>query len=303
MPTRLKIFQQAARLRAARPRPITGQMAAFDRIGPAVPESPIVVSVPHAGREYPAELTSLARVPMATLAALEDRCVDAVALAALTGETALVQRRARAWIDLNRDESERDPELDPGAAAGARLSPKVRVGLGLVPRRLGRLGALWRRTLTVAEVDRRIVEDHRPYHAALAALLDRARQRFGTAVLLDLHSMPALPGPAPAQVVIGDRFGTAASARFVERIAAEAAGAGLRVQVNVPYAGGAILARHGRPAEGVHAVQLEIDRALYLDRRGDRPGGGLAATAGFVRAALAALADECLGTATLLAAE
>jgi len=259
--------------------------------------------VPHAGRDYPPALLAAARVPAATLALLEDRHVDAVALAASDGETMLIQHAPRASIDLNRGEDERDPAVDEGARPGATRSAKVRSGLGLVPRRAGTAAMLWRRRWTDAEVARRIEGEHRPYHAALAAALAAARARWGVAVLLDLHSMPALPGTGRARVVIGDRFGRTAAARFVARVEDEAAAAGVAVAINLPYAGGHLIERHGAPRAGIHAVQVEIDRALYLDAGRLRPGPGFAATAGLVRRIVAALADEALDVSGAVAAE
>ncbi|RZM32049.1 MAG: N-formylglutamate amidohydrolase, partial [Sphingomonas sp.] len=133
--------------------------------------------------------------------------------------------------------------------------------------------------------------DHRPYHARIAELLVRARDRHGAAVLLDLHSMPSL-GAGRAQVVIGDRYGASAGAAMVARVEATVAAAGLRVARNAPYAGGHVVERHGDPRGGIHAIQLELDRALYLDAALDRPGEGLAATAMLVRRIAASLAAE-----------
>ncbi|GAA0669608.1 N-formylglutamate amidohydrolase [Sphingomonas insulae] len=260
-----------------------------------VPLSPVIVSVPHAGRDYPLVLRAALRLPEASLIVLEDRYVDLVAQEARTVETMLIQRRARAWIDLNRSEAERDPKVDEGARPQAQpaQSAKLRSGLGLVPRRAGAAGDLWRRRFSAAEVAARITQDHRPYHTALAELLEAARARFGIAVLIDLHSMP--PVGSHAQVVIGDRFGQAAASRFVARLEAEAMTMGVRSALNTPYAGGHILERHAAPQRNVHAIQIEIDRALYLDHALDRPGPGMARTVAMVRRMLAAVEDEALG--------
>ena len=265
--------------------------------------SPVVLSVPHAGREYPLALRAALRPALAAAQVLEDRHVDAVALAARGAETLIVQRRARAWIDLNRAEDERDPAVDEGAPPCPSPSAKVANGLGLVPRRAA-AGELWRRKWSGAEVAARIGSDHRPYHAAVAAALERARARWGAAVLLDLHSMPPLGGAGRGvRVVLGDRWGRASAPRFVATAEAVAKAAGLPVQLNTPYAGGHILDRHGRPAANVHALQVELDRSLYLDRTLDRPGPGLERTAAMLRRMLTALADEALAHATPLAAE
>lgn len=273
--------------------------ASFRIIGSAVPESPVVLSVPHAGRAYPPAIGAALRASPSGLSALEDRYVDHVALGARRHETLLLQDAPRAWIDLNRAEHERDPLLDDGARR-TNLSAKVRAGLGLVPRRTGATGDIWRRRLRAGEVEARIAADHRPYHQALGEALSRARDRFGIAILLDLHSMPPLPG-GRTRMVVGDRFGQAAATRFVARVEAEIEAYGLAYALNTPYAGGHILERHARPRDRIHGVQLEIDRSLYLDQRLDRVGAGLARTTALVRAIMHALSEEAIGDAAIVA--
>ncbi|MFT3975976.1 MAG: N-formylglutamate amidohydrolase [Sphingomonas bacterium] len=274
----------------------------FDILGsPDQPESPVVISVPHAGRDYPFALRANLRVPAEMLAVLEDRHIDAVALAARGAETLFVQRVGRAWIDLNRAEHERDSGIDDGAPAG-HPSPKVRGGLGIVPRRTARTGELWQRRFPAEEIAARIAADHRPYHAALSHALERARARFGRAVLLDLHSMPPIPGSG-ARFVTGDRFGRACGVRFIRRAEAVIARAGLHCVRNAPYAGGHILERHGNPAAHIHAIQLELDRSLYLDHAMDQPGAGVEPMAALIRAMIDALAEEALDNPGTLAAE
>jgi N-formylglutamate amidohydrolase len=279
--------------------PSQGQVTStpsFVRHGPLEPLTPVVLSVPHAGRDYPLPLRSSIRVPLAALQGLEDRYADALGLSARGVETLFVAERARAWIDLNRAEHERDPRLDDGAVSiGHPQSAKLRSGLGLVPRRVGNSGDIWQRRLSADEVQMRIHADHRPYHAALAAALASARARFGVAVLIDVHSMPPL-GPAndSPQLVLGDRFGKSAAARFLGRIEGVARAHGVATAANAPYSGGHILERHGEPRRGVHAIQLEFDRRLYLDDALDAPGPGLPATAHLLRAIIDAVADEAL---------
>jgi N-formylglutamate amidohydrolase len=268
----------------------------FTRHGPAEPTSPVVLSVPHAGRDYPLPLRSALRVPLDSIRLLEDRHADAIALGARGEETLFAADRARAWIDLNRAEHERDPRLDDGAYSyGAPLSAKIRSGLGLVPRRAGSAGDIWQRRLSADDVNARIHADHRPYHAALAAALASARARFGIAVLIDVHSMPSLGNPAIApRLVLGDRFGKSAGGRFLSRIEGVARSHGVAAAANTPYSGGHILERHGDPRRGIHAIQLEFDRALYLDAALDQPGPGLPATIALLRAILDAVTDEAL---------
>lgn len=278
----------------------------FDRYGADEPASPVILSVPHAGRDYPLALRAALRVPLVALTPLEDRHIDAVAIAAQQRETMLVQRVARAWIDLNRSEQERDPGMDDGASRQAmpQQSARMRGGLGLVPRRVSGVGEIWRRRLDGDEVVARIMLDHRPYHAALADALARARARFGTAVLLDLHSMPPLTrAQGPARIVLGDRFGRSAATRFVHRLESEILAAGITPGLNAPYAGGHILDVQGRPAQGIHAVQIEFDRTLYLDPALDGPGDGMTAMVALLRRMIDAVADEALALPGAIAAE
>jgi len=278
----------------------------FDRYGPDEPESPVILSVPHAGRDYPLALRAALRVPVVALTPLEDRHIDAVAILARANETMLVQRVARAWIDLNRSEQERDPGIDDGASRQAMpmQTARMRGGLGLVPRRVTGVGDIWRRRLDGDEVMARIEMDHRPYHAALAEALKRAHARFGIAVLLDLHSMPPLiPAQGKARIVLGDRFGRSAAARFVHRLETEVLAEGISVSLNAPYAGGHILDAQARPAAGIHAIQIEFDRSLYLDPALDGPGDGLTAMATLLRRMIDAVADETLTLPGAIAAE
>ncbi|MFA5964387.1 MAG: N-formylglutamate amidohydrolase [Sphingomonas sp.] len=267
----------------------------FDGYALEEPGGPVVLSVPHAGRDYPLPLRAALRVPLEALLPLEDRHIDTLALAARQGETMLIQQRARAWIDLNRAEHERDPAIDAGADhhAAPHPSAKLRGGLGLIPRRVPVAGEIWQRRFEGDEIASRILHDYRPYHAALSAALKRAHARHGVAILLDLHSMPPLGRGLP-RIVLGDRFGRSAGARFVHRLESVAARAGVTTSLNSPYAGGHILDRHAHVAGGFHAIQVEFDRSLYLDAALDQPGDGLATMAALLRAMIDSLIDEAL---------
>lgn len=255
----------------------------------------VLLSVPHAGREYPVDNVARARVGIAGLRQLEDRHADALASAAVAnGHAAVVARRGRAIIDLNRHAGEIDFNSVSGIPHGVplRSSAKLRGGLGLVPHRYHTLGELWSRKLDYAELRQRLADLHEPYHQRIGEWLAERLRTQGEAVLIDLHSMPPLrarEGRAPAQIVVSDRFGRSAEATLTAEVAAVAAQFGLRCAVNEPYTGGYTLERHGDPERGIHAIQIEIDRALYLDHRLDEPGAGLPRCAAFV----AAVADRC----------
>lgn len=300
MPAALKIFQPSRTadrdLRATgQPPSLAAVTPAFIRHGPRVPTSPLVFAAPHAGQEYPAALLATAAVPADRLALLEDRLVDRLLAPLIArGASAIVATRARAWIDLNRDPREIDAAMIDGVVPGpaAIATARLRGGLGLIPRRVGGTPITHRR-LPAADVARRIAEDHRPYHAAIADALDAAEARFGVALLVDCHSMPPLardPQGHRPDAVVGDLFGRAAAPRLTAAAVRSLRNSGLGVACNRPYAGGYTLERHGTPGIGRHALQIELCRSLYLDAALRHPGTGLPAIA----AALARLGDELM---------
>lgn len=287
---------------------ISDEHPTFRRLGPAEPAAPVIFSVPHAGRRYPANFGDYTRYTPAQLLPLEDRFADLMVLRAeQLGHTILIAETPRVWIDLNRDESDFDPEmLHPPQRARRPLSARVRGGLGLIPRRTATLGEIWRKPLSEAALSHRIQTAHWPYHRALSAAIAQTYQRFGIAILIDVHSMPPVAHSAHSeapQVVIGDRFGRSAHGRFSARLASIVEAHGLRTGFNVPYAGGHILDRHGAPARGVHALQLEVDRRLYLDTNMCEPGQGLAAVQDMLAAIATGMSDEASFSDMPLAAE
>lgn len=253
---------------------------AFCQYGGLADSGPILLTVPHAGREYPADIVAGARVGLAGLRVLEDRHVDSLTTGAIAaGHCAIIARRARAVIDLNRHQDDFDQSsvghLPHGTAT--RPSVKLRGGLGLVPHRYHSLGDLWLRLPPYAEVRERVRTLYIPYHQQIAAVLKAKADYYGGAVLLDLHSMPPIrpqSGELAPQVVIGDRFGQSAAGPIMRQAVEIVSAHGLRVGVNAPYAGGHTLDRHGCPQRGIHALQIEIDRTLYLDQALDRPVSG-----------------------------
>lgn len=279
----------------------------FHRIGPARPASPVVLSVPHAGRAYSEALLRAARVPQAVLEALEDRLVDRLVWRAVAGgAAAIVATAPRAEIDLNRDERELDPAMVAPPPPSDELVSTVRTrgGLGLVPARLAGAGGLWRGRMSRDELQRRLETIHRPYHEAVADALAAARRRFGVAVLLDCHSMPPRPQSDPgAGVVFGDRYGTSAAPHVMAAALEAARALAFSTACNDPYAGGHVVERHGRPAQGVHAVQIEIDRSLYLDTALKEAGAGFDRAARLISAMAEATGTASLGEAPAIAAE
>jgi N-formylglutamate amidohydrolase len=255
-------------------------------------------------------MAALTRVSSEQLICLEDRHADLLTSRAVdAGFGVLSARVARAWIDLNRDETELDPDLirSERAPSGAhRMTAKVRGGLGLIPSRVASVGDIWRARLDPADVELRIEQHHRPYHAQLRDLLEMRLAKFGCAVLLDVHSMPPLKadrhGPPP-HIVIGNLHGRAAEARFSNVLEAEARGAGFRVRLNSPYAGGHILEQHCNPARGIHGLQIEIDRSLYLCPNFKEPGLGLPVIQNLILRLAEVLAAEATLPSCSIAAE
>jgi N-formylglutamate amidohydrolase len=277
----------------------------FHRIGPVRPVCPVVLSVPHAGRGYSPALLRAARVPLHVLEALEDRLVDRLVWRAVgAGTCAIVAHAPRAQIDLNRDEREVDPAIvAPTPPARALLATaRTRGGLGLVPARLAGAGALWRGKMSQDELDRRIATIHRPYHSAVAEALTAARRRFGVAILLDCHSMPPRPA-GEAGIVFGDRYGLTANAAVLAGATAAARQFGFATAVNDPYAGGHVIERHGRPAKSVLALQIEVDRSLYLDSDLRGPGEGFDQVTRLFAAICEAVSAAALGEPPAIAAE
>lgn len=244
-------------------------------VRPARIQAPFVFASPHSGRLYPPAFMASSALDALTLRASEDAFVDELFNAAPSRGAALVAARfPRAYLDVNRDPWELDPAMfaDPLPAWAKTRTPRVAAGLGTVPRIVADGTEIYRDLLSVREAEERVRRLHRPYHRTLERLLAEARARFGAAALIDCHSMPSVGGPGErdsgrdrVDVVIGDRFGASCSSRLSEFLATQFSGLGYRVARNAPYAGGWTTERYGRPARGQHAVQIELNRALYLN--------------------------------------
>lgn len=236
---------------------------------------PVLISVPHAGRDYPDWLLELSKGGRGSLNALEDPLVDDLAAPAIeAGIGAVVARAPRAAIDCNRAEDEIDPTVVRSGPVAA-LSARARGGLGIVPGRTATHGPLWRQPIHYRELEDRLDQAHRPYHRAIDEQLARLLDEFGCALLLDCHSMPA-PDSGP-EIIIGDRYGQSAAPWVTSEAVKIVTSTGFRAGVNQPFAGGHVVQRHGASHNGVHALQIEIDRRCYLTNEG-APGPGFART-------------------------
>ncbi|HSG33683.1 MAG TPA: N-formylglutamate amidohydrolase [Sphingomonadaceae bacterium] len=297
--------------------PGSGGQAAFSLSFPEPSPVPILMAVPHAGRDYPPRLIGQMRHAGPAVLKLEDRLVDlvAAAVARKTGAALLVAHAPRAMIDLNRAIDEMDWEMlasdgSPGRD-GARIGRRARSGLGLVPRRLPGLGEIWSRRLERSELDARIEGVHKPYHEALEASMRKLRDRWGAALLIDVHSMPPLPrrlsGEKAPIFVIGDRFGATCDGTLCAAAFDELSRLRQPAAHNRPYAGGYVLDRHSAPARGLNAIQLEICRASYLDGRLTEPGRELDSVVETIAVLVRRLAGEVAalgrGSQTAQAAE
>ena len=235
-------------------------------------DTAVIFSSPHSGKDYPAAFLQASLLDPHTIRSSEDAFVDRLfSHAPQVGAPLIAARAPRAYIDLNRAADELDPAVIAGVERVAH-NPRVSSGLGVIPRVVAGGRAIYRGKLPLGEAEQRLARHWFPYHDALKRLIDGSLAQFGKAVLIDCHSMPheaieahARPGQPRPDVVLGDRFGAAAGREVVERIEAAFARAGLRVVRNAPFAGAYIAQAYGRPSRGAHVVQVEIDRALYMD--------------------------------------
>jgi N-formylglutamate amidohydrolase len=244
--------------------------------------TPLVFASPHSGRLYPDDM--MAALDGVAIRRSEDAYVDElVAVAPELGAALIAAKLARAYIDVNREAFELDPAMFadelPDFARGR--SARVAAGLGAIARVVSEGQEIYARKLTFAEARARIETAHAPYHAALARLLGEAHAAHGFAILIDWHSMPAAAARAGGRdnacdIVLGDRFGAACAGLVTQRVERELEAMGYRVARNAPYAGGYTTEHYGRPARRTHALQIEINRALYLDEARLTPTGGFA---------------------------
>jgi N-formylglutamate amidohydrolase len=256
----------------------------FDVLLPRRQTAPFVFSSPHSGRLYPPEFLAISRLDPKTLRRSEDCFVDKLFQpVAEMGAPLISARFPRAYLDLNREPYELDPELveDDVPAHANTQSVRVAGGLGTIARIVADGEEIYSNRLSLESVLSRIEQLYFPFHAELSRLIARTSEAFGYAVLIDCHSMPSAamaPGGAlRPDIVIGDRFGASSDPRLTLLVRDEFQRRGFKVQLNRPYAGGYITEHHGRPAHGTHALQIEINRGLYINEMTFEPNSGYAA--------------------------
>jgi N-formylglutamate amidohydrolase len=268
--------------------------------------APLVVASPHSGSSYPPGFLAQVAVPLAALRRAEDAFVDELfAEAPRLGIPLLAARFPRSYVDANREPY----ELDPGMFEGPLPRPlnhrttRVAAGLGMIPRVAASGEAIYRGRLSSDEIELRLESCWRPYHSTLSSLIEQTFRRFGVALLIDAHSMPSSASGVGSRereprvdIVLGDNHGESCAPDLVDCAERWLANRGLRVQRNQPYAGGFTTQRYGRPGLGRHALQIEINRALYMDEgRHER----LPAAASVERL-MAGLVEEIAGQALVL---
>lgn len=277
-----------------------GLTAPIEVLAPPVLLTPFVFASPHSGRRYPGDLLRISRLDEHALRQSEDGYVDLIFDAApRVGAPLLRALFPRAYVDVNRSRHELDPRMfaDPLPKSADMRSNRVLAGLGVIPRIVADGQDIYSRKLNYFEARRRLAICYDPYHKALCELIAAARLSFGSAILIDCHSMPSAGG-APFRhgdrsidFVLGDRFGASCAQSLVSLVERSLAKMGYQVSRNAPYAGGYVAAAYGRPADGVHVLQIEINRSLYLDEKQFKRSEGFESLRANMQTLMADLAD------------
>jgi N-formylglutamate amidohydrolase len=245
---------------------------------------PFVFSSPHSGRHYPERFLKMVRLDSQSIRRSEDCFVDELfGGAAALGAPLLVAHFPRAYLDVNREPWELDPRMfaEPLPSFANARSARVAGGLGTVPKLVGEGLDIYASRIRLGEAIDRVENVYKPFHDCLRRLVSRTHARFGFAVLVDCHSMPASirigENNARPDFIIGDRFGTSASPALSDHAISLLSAMGYHVVHNKPYAGGYITEHYGRPGRGLHALQIEINRGLYMNERTLQKSSGFAA--------------------------
>lgn len=259
---------------AAKAEPASLPAAPFTLARPLRQKIPFIFTSPHSGRLYPPDFVAASRLGALALRRSEDAFVDELFAAAVQelGAPFLAARFPRAYLDANRGPGELDPAMFAGPLplAADPPGPRVQAGLGVIPRIVRDGAEIYRDRLPAAEAVARIEHLYRPYHNQILSLVEETRRAFGVAIVVDCHSMPS--AAAVPDVILGDRYGIAAAPALTHRAQQAFELRAFTVARNVPYAGGFTTQLYGRPSRGVHALQIEINRALYLDEEAIVPG-------------------------------
>lgn len=272
--------------------------SAYHLARPASRTTSVVFASPHSGRDYPKSFLRQAVLDASEIRSSEDAYVDLLFETVPShGAPFLTANAPRAFLDLNRGPDELDSALIEGVRRTAH-NPRIASGLGVIPRVVANGRHIYSGKLPLIEAHDRIAQFWRPYHDQLQTLLDESANKFGEAILIDCHSMPheALenvgpPGAARPDIVIGDRFGATAGSYVVEHVEAAFASAGFRVARNMPFAGAFIAQHYGRPSRDQHALQIEIDRGLYLNERTLEPNENFTAFKAQLETVIEQIAD------------
>ncbi len=266
----------------------------FEIVEPAVWRAPVIFNSPHSGSVYPPEFLKASRIDLPALRRSEDSFMDEL-IAGLSdlGFPTVRVNFPRSYVDVNREPYELDPRMFAGRLPSFANTRSMRVagGLGTIPRVVGDGQEIYRERLAIDDGLARIEAFYKPYHRALRRLINKAHQAFGIVVVVDCHSMPSVgvsrDEPRRPDVVIGDRYGTSCAALLPDIIEETMSRRGYSVGRNKPYAGGFITEHYGNPASGLHTIQLELNRAIYMDERRRERGARFER----VTADFAALAD------------
>jgi len=247
---------------------------AFEIVEPAVWRAPIIFNSPHSGSVYPNAFLNASRIDIEALRRSEDSFMDELIHG--LGERGFPVVRVhfpRSYVDVNREPYELDPRMFSGRLPSFANTRSMRVagGLGTIPRVVGDGQEIYRERIAIDDALGRIEALYKPYHRALRRLINKAHQQFGSVVVVDCHSMPSVgisrDEPRRPDIVIGDRYGTSCAALIPDTIEQALAACGYTVGRNKPYAGGFITEHYGNPASGLHTVQVELNRAIYMDER------------------------------------
>jgi len=282
----------------------------FELQWPVAERLPLILASPHSGSDYPADFVAASRLDPLALRRSEDSFVDELFAAAPSlGAPLLSARFPRAYLDVNREAYELDPAMFSDALPGFVNvgSPRVRMGLGTIARIVASGEEIYAGKLHFAEAQRRIDGLYRPYHRALGRLIEQTEALFGGCLLIDCHSMPSavgsICGSDGADIVLGDCYGAACAPAILEAARRFFVGRGFAVAINTPYAGGFTTEHYGDPRCGRHALQIEVNRALYMDERNYRRKPRLAKLAAELAELIWQLSRTAAGCLTKAAAE